>query len=393
MLVNMEAEKLRRLPAYVFARVNQLKAKARQQGKDVIDLGMGNPDEMPAMHIIEKMQEVALDPKAHGYSTSKGISNLRRAVTQWYARRFGVDLDSETEAIAVIGSKEGISHLAMAVLDPGDLVIVPGPSYPSHFYSVALAGANLCVVPLSDEEILMRNLAEMIRKIYPRPKAVIVSYPNNPTTRTVELSFFQELARFARRTGVLVIHDFAYAEICFDGYKAPSFLQAQGAKDVGVEIYSLSKTYSMAGWRIGFVVGNRHVVAALAKLKSYYDYGIFTPLQVAGIVALNGPQDGVLENVARYQTRRDVLLSGLSRMGWHVERPKGTLYVWAPLPDSHAAMGSMDFSLMLLEKGDVACSPGVGFGDHGEGFVRFALVENEQRIAQAVRGIRKALGR
>jgi len=392
MLVNMEAAKLRRLPPYVFARVNQLKANARQEGRDVIDLGMGNPDAMPPPHVIEKVREVVLDPKAHGYSASRGIPNLRRAVTQWYAKNYGVDLDPETEAVAVIGSKEGISHLTVAVLDPGDLVIVPSPSYPSHFYSIALAGANLCVVPLTDEETLMRNLAEMIRKIYPRPKAVIVSYPNNPTTRTVELEFFHELARFARRTGVLVIHDFAYAEICYDGYRAPSFMQADGAKEVGVEIYSLSKTYSMAGWRIGFIVGNRHVVAALAKLKSYYDYGIFTPLQVAGIVALEGPQEYVAENVKRYQKRRDVLISGMERIGWPVERPKGTLYVWAPLPDAYASMGSMDFSLMLLEKGDVACSPGVGFGDHGEGYVRFALVENEQRIAQAVRGIKKALG-
>ncbi len=382
---------MEKLPPYMFARINQMKLDARRVGKDVIDLGMGNPDHPTPQHVIDKLCEVVRDPKSHRYSASKGIPHLRRAITEWYERRFGVTLDPETEAIAVIGSKEGICHLFPAVLDEGDLVLVPSPSYPIHYYSVVIAGGHLHAVPLTAEGNFVPDLSKVTHEVYPRPKILILSYPNNPTTQVVDLAFFEEVVKFAKREEILIVHDLAYSEICFDGYKAPSFLQAKGAKDVGIEFYSMSKTYNMAGWRVGFALGNRHVIAALAKLKSYYDYGIFTPIQVAAISALRGDQSCVQEVNAIYQHRRDVLVSGLNNLGWNVPLPKATMYVWAPVPEKFRPLGSMRFSELLLEKALVATSPGIGFGAAGEGYLRLALVENELRIKQALRGIRKLM--
>ncbi len=386
------SNRILRLPPYIFARVNQLKMEARRQGRDVIDLGMGNPDQPPAEHIVEKLCRVAHDPKAHRYSASKGITNLRKAISWWYDKKFGVSIDPETEAIAVIGSKEGLNHLTLGLLNEGDQVIVPNPTYPTHIYSVAIAGGNVISVPLSEENNWIPDLTQLTGKFYPKPRMIILGYPHNPTTQTVDLSFFEELVKFAQKEDIIVVHDLAYAEICFDGYKAPSFLQAKGAKKVGIEFYSMSKTYNMAGWRVGFAVGNSEVIGALTRLKSYYDYGIFTPLRVAAITALRGSQECVKETVKLYQDRRDVLARGLKRIGWEVPLPKATLYVWAPLPEKFKKMGSLKFSIMLLEKADVAVSPGIGYGEHGEGYVRFALVENEHRIRQAVRGIKKVIG-
>jgi alanine-synthesizing transaminase len=383
---------MEKIPPYMFARINQMKLDARHAGRDIIDLGMGNPDIPTPSHIIDKLCEVARDPKAHRYSASKGIAHLRRAITDWYERRFGVVLDPETEAIAVIGSKEGICHLFLAILDEGDMVLVPSPSYPIHYYSVVIAGGHLHTVPLTAESDFLPDFSKVTREVYPRPKILILSYPNNPTAQVVDLAFFEEVVEFAKREKILIIHDLAYSEICFDGYKAPSFLQAKGAKDVGIEFYSLSKTYNMAGWRVGFAVGNKHVIAALAKLKSYYDYGIFTPIQVASIAALEGDQSCIHDMIETYSRRRNILVNGLNAMGWNVPRPKATMYVWAPIPHQFKALGSMKFSELLLEKASVATSPGIGFGTAGEGYIRLAMVENERRIKQALRGIKKMMG-
>jgi len=382
---------MEKLPPYLFAHINQIKLEARRAGKDVIDLGMGNPDQPTPPHIVERLCEIAHDAKAHRYSASKGIPNLRRAITNWYGRRFGVDLDHETEAIAVIGSKEGICHLFTAILDEGDMVLVPSPSYPAHYFGVVIAGGQVYNVPLTAESDFLPDLSKVMRQVYPRPKVLILNYPHNPTTQVVELAFFEEIVEFAKREDILVVHDLAYSEICFDGYRAPSFLQAKGAKEVGIEIYSLSKTYNMAGWRIGFAVGNRHVIDALAKLKSYYDYGVFTPIQVAAITAIEGDQSCVDEQVEIYRQRRDVLVNGLNEIGWNVPLPKATMYVWAPIPEKFRHLGSMKFSELLLEEALVGASPGVGFGATGEGYLRLALVENEMRIRQALRGIRRLM--
>lgn len=382
--------RIRRLPPYVFARVNRIRMEARWAGRDVIDLGMGNPDQPTPPHVVAKLCEAATDPKTHRYSQSRGIPHLRRAVSEWYYRRFGVSIDPESEVITTIGSKEGLCHIMLAVLDEGDTVVVPNPTYPSHLYSVAIAGGNLCSIPFSEPESFLADLARTVEGMYPKPKMLIINFPHNPTTAVADLAFFEEIADFARAHGLMVLHDLAYSEITFDGYVAPSFLQVKGAKDFAVELYSMSKTYSMAGWRVGFCVGNADIIAALGKLKSYYDYGIFAPIQIASIVALRGPQDCVKDIVRTYQARRDILVEGLNRIGWPVEKPKATMYVWAKIPGPYADMGSMDFSIMLLEHGDVAVSPGLGFGEHGEGYVRFALVENEQRIKQAIRGIKRA---
>ncbi len=379
---------MEKIPPYMFARINQMKLNARRAGKDVIDLGMGNPDQPAPPHVVEKLCEVAQDPKSHRYSASSGIPHLRRAITEWYGSRFGVELDPETEAIAVIGSKEGICHLFLAILDEGDMVLVPNPSYPIHYYSVVIAGGHLQSVPLTAESNFLPDLSKVTHQVYPRPKILILSYPNNPTTQVVDLAFFEEVVEFAKREQILIVHDLAYSEMCFDGYKAPSFLQAKGAKDVGIEFYSLSKTYNMPGWRVGFALGNRHIIAALAKLKSYYDYGIFTPIQVAAIAALKGDQSYVDEQIQIYSRRRDVLVNGLNNMGWDVPLPRATMYVWAPIPEKFRPLGSMKFSELLLEEALVATSPGVGFGTVGEGYLRLALVENEHRIRQALRGIR-----
>ncbi len=382
---------LERLPPYMFARINQLKLEARQRGEDVIDLGMGNPDLPTPPHIVAKLAEVAQDPKAHRYSTSRGIPHLRRAICDWYAERFDVELDPETEAVACIGSKEGISHLFIAILNEGDDVLVPSPTYPSHFYAVVLAGGRVMSYPLTPGENLVPHLANLVANVYPKPKALVLSYPNNPTAKVADLALFEEVVAFARREGILVVHDNAYSEICFDGYNAPSFLQVKGAKDVGIEFYSLSKTYSMAGWRVGFCLGNKDVVGALAKLKSYYDYGIFTPIQVAAIAALRGSQECVQQNNVIYRQRRDVLVNGLRELEWEVDMPQATMYVWAKIPDLLARYGSLGASELLLQHAKVAVSPGVGFGEHGEGYFRMALVENEKRIRQALRGIKRVM--
>ncbi|MCM8760426.1 MAG: aminotransferase class I/II-fold pyridoxal phosphate-dependent enzyme [Candidatus Omnitrophica bacterium] len=386
---NIESRRIKNLPVYIFQDINTRKLKLRREGRDIIDLGMGNPDRPAPEPVIDKLAEVARDPKAHRYSASKGIPHLRREICNWYEKRFGVKLNPDDEAVVCIGSKEGISHLALAVFDRGDIVLVPNPTYPSHLYSVIIAGAKIKDMPLTKENGFIPQLTDSLVKGPRKPKAMIVSYPNNPTAQVVYLDFFQEVVRFARRHNLFVIHDIAYSELCFDGYQAPSFLQVEGAKDVGIEFYSLSKTYNMAGWRVGFAVGNRNIISALAKLKSYYDYGIFTPLQVAAITALKLEKkyiDGVVET---YRKRRDVLVDGLNRIGWRVEKPKATMYVWAEIPEKFKDMGSVNFAVHLLEKADVAVSPGAGFGKYGEGFVRIALVENEQRIRQAVMSLKR----
>jgi len=384
---------IRRLPPYVFNIVNELKSKARARGEDIIDLGMGNPDQATPDHIVSKLIEASRDPRAHRYSASAGIPKLRLAVCDWYKRKYDVDLDPETEAVVTIGSKEGISHLMLSILSPGDTVIVPNPAYPIHIYSVIISRGDVQSVPLSSGSELVESIEKAVKEMWPKPKVLMISFPNNPTTETVDLDFFKDIYELAKESGLIVVHDLAYAELCFDGYEAPSFLQIPGAKEVGVEFYSLSKSYNMPGWRIGFMVGNQKIVSALKRIKSYMDYGIFTPVQVAGIAALNGPQDCVDEIRDLYQVRRDRLVEGLNRAGWQIPKPKGTMFVWAEIPEEFKSMGSLEFSKKLIEEAKVAVSPGIGFGNYGEGFVRLALVENEMRIMQAVRGVRKFLNK
>ncbi|MCM8807191.1 MAG: LL-diaminopimelate aminotransferase [Candidatus Omnitrophica bacterium] len=386
---NIESERIRNLPIYMFQAINTRKLELRRNGKDIIDLGMGNPDKPPPSPVIEKLKEVLSDPKVHRYSASKGIPHLRREIANWYDKRFGVKLDPEEEVIVCIGSKEGISHLALAIFDKGDVVLVPNPTYPSHFYSVIIAGATVYDLPLTKENNFIPDLSQPIYDRHPKPKAMILSYPNNPTTQIVDLDFFKEVVKFAKKNSLIVIHDIAYSEIYFEGNKPPSFLQVDGAKDIGIEFYSLSKTYNMAGWRVGFAVGNKYIIKALAKLKSYYDYGIFTPIQVASICALRLDEKYIEQVRETYKKRRDVLVDGLNRIGWYVEKPKATMYVWAEIPEKFKKMGSMKFALYLLEKANVAVSPGIGFGKYGEGYVRFALVENEMRIKQAIKNLKK----
>ena len=392
-MAKWQSHRISRLPAYLFAKINQEKLAARRKGVDVIDLGMGNPDLPPAPHIVEKLCAVAGDRKAHRYSASRGIPHLRRAICEWYERRFGVGLDPEEEVVVTIGSKEGISHVMLAVLNEGDLVLIQDPTYPAYSYAVTIAGGNLLSLPMVEGEDFLRQLAAVTEKAFPKPRVLVIGYPHNPTAQGVELDFFQEIVRFAKRHRLLVIHDLAYSEICIDGYRAPIFLEAKGARDVGIEFYSMSKTYSMAGWRVGFALGNRQVIKALARIKGYYDYGIFTPIQVASIVALRGSQACVKQTVATYQRRRDVLVRGLGRIGWDVPLPQATMYVWAPIPGGFRKKGSLAFSSLLLKKAAVAVSPGTGFGGEGDGHVRFALVENEHRLRQAVRGIRRVVGK
>lgn len=391
-LINsIESERIKNLPVYIFQEINARKMKLRREGKDIIDLGMGNPDRPAPEPVIAKLAEVALDCKAHRYSASKGIIHLRKEICAWYEKRFGVILDPEEEAVVCIGSKEGISHLALAVFNKGDVVLVPNPTYPSHLYSTAIAGAKISDMPITAENGFIPDLEKPLSKKFKKPKAVILSYPNNPTARVADMDFFNRAVRFAKKHGLFVIHDNAYAELGFDGYKAPSFLQAKGAKNVGIEFYSLSKTYNMAGWRVGFVLGNRHVIRALTKLKSYYDYGMFTPIQVAAITALRLEQRYIDEVVGTYKRRRDIAVEGLNRIGWHVENPQATMYIWAEIPGKFKSMGSMAFSVHLLEKANVAVSPGIGFGKYGEGYVRIALVENEHRIRQVIRSLKKIM--
>lgn len=386
-----QQNRMKRLPPYVFAQVNELKMKLRRAGEDIVDLGMGNPDLPTPRHIVEKLIEASQKPHNHRYSASRGITKLREAIANWYARRYGVDIDPETEAVVTIGAKEGLSHLILSLITPGDVVMVPNPTYPIHPYSVILAGGDVRSVPIGPERNFLEDLEHAFRQTWPRPKILIISYPHNPTTAVVDGEFFQKIVDFAKENRILVIHDFAYADLTFDGYQAPSFLQAKGAKDVGVEFFSMSKSYSMAGWRVGFCVGNRHIVYALTRIKSYLDYGIFQPIQIAAIVALNGDQSCVQEIVDTYRSRRDTLIRGLNRIGWEVPSPKGTMFVWARIPEPFRSMGSVEFSKFLIEKAKVAVSPGLGFGEYGDEYVRFALVENEHRINQAVRGIKKAL--
>ncbi len=384
-----EFARIQRLPPYVFAIVVELKSKLRHAGEDIIDLGMGNPDLPTPKHIVDKLVEAVRNPRNHRYSLSRGIPKLRLAICNWYKRKYNVELDPETEAIATIGAKEGLSHLVLAIMGPGDIALVPSPTYPIHTYSVIIAGADVRSISLtSGEGDFLERVQRAMKTLWPRPKVMILSFPHNPTTQVVDLDFFKRVVAFAKEYKMLVIHDLAYADLVFDGYKAPSILQVPGAKDVAVEMYSMSKGYSMPGWRVGFVVGNQRLVGALTRMKSYLDYGIFQAIQVAATVALNGPQRAVDEAVEIYRKRRDCLVEGFARIGWEFEKPKGTMFVWAPIPEPFREMGSVEFSKLLLTKAKVAVSPGIGFGEHGEGFVRFALVENEHRIRQAIRGVK-----
>ena len=389
----MEFQRIKRLPPYVFSIIDGMKMAARHRGEDIVDFGMGNPDAATPPHVVAKLVEAASKPQNHRYSVSRGIYKLRVAICDWYKRRYAVDLDPDAEAIVTIGAKEGISHLAWATIDPGDVVLCPSPTYPIHQYAVVLAGGDLRCVPLTTSEEFFGHLEEAIRQSWPKPKMLIISFPHNPTTQVVECEFFERVVQTAKEHNFIVVHDLAYADLTFDGYEAPSFLQARDAKDVGVEFFSLSKSYNMPGWRVGFCVGNREVIHALARIKSYLDYGIFQPIQIAAIQALNGPQDCVEEIRSLYQKRRDSLIDGLDRAGWYIPKPKGTMFVWAEIPAPAKKMGSVEFSKYLLQEAQVAVSPGIGFGQYGDEHVRFALIENEHRTKQAVRKIKRALGK
>ncbi len=383
--------RLDRLPPYVFAAVNELKMQLRHAGEDIVDLGMGNPDQGTPKHIVNKMIEAAKKPHNHRYSASMGIRKLRMAIADWYKRRFDVDIDYETETIVTIGAKEGISHLMLVTVGPGDVVLTPSPTYPIHPFSAVISGGDVRYIPLGPETNFFENLMNATKNSWPKPKALILCFPHNPTTETVDLAFFEKIVAFAKEHDILVIHDLAYADIVFDGYQPPSFLQAKGAKDVGVEFFSLSKSYNMPGWRIGFCVGNKEAIGALKRIKSYLDYGIFQPLQIASIIALNGPQDCVEDIRNLYKERRDALITGLHRAGWEVPAPKATMFVWAKIPEQFAHMKSLEFSKMLMRGAKVAVSPGVGFGAYGDDYVRFALIENKMRTNQATRGIKKLM--
>jgi len=384
-----EFPRIKRLPPYVFNIVNELKAAARARGEDIIDFGMGNPDRPTPQHIVDKLCEAAQRSDTHRYSMSRGIPRLRKAICGWYKRNYDVTLDPETEAIVTIGSKEGLAHLALATVGPGDAVLVPNPAYPIHPYGIVIAGADIRHVPLTGgEQAFLEELEKAIKDSWPKPKMLILNFPGNPTTQCIELDFLERVVAIAREHEIWVVHDIAYADLVFDGYKAPSILQVPGAKEIAVEFYSLSKSYNMPGWRVGFMCGNKTLVAALTRIKSYLDYGMFTPIQVAAIAALEGPQDCVAEIVATYKSRRDVLCEGLNSIGWQVEKPKATMFVWAPIPEPYREMGSLEFTKKMLKDARVAVSPGIGFGEYGDSFVRFGLIENEHRTRQAVRGIR-----
>ena len=385
--------RIQRLPPYVFNITGELKMAARRRGEDIIDMSMGNPDGPTPAHIVEKLVEVARKEHTHGYSVSKGIPRLRKAITGWYKNRYGVDLDSDKEAIVTIGSKEGLAHLMLATLDRGDTVLVPNPSYPIHIYGAIIAGADIRSVRMTGEVDFFEELERAIRESLPRPKMMILGFPSNPTAQCVDLHFFERVVALAKEHDILVVHDLAYADIGFDGYKAPSIMQVPGARDVAVEFFTLSKSYNMAGWRIGFMVGNSELVNALALIKSYHDYGTFTPIQVASVIALEGPQECVEEVRLKYQRRRDVLAKGLIEAGWPIDIPKASMYIWARIPADYQAMGSLEFAKKLLIEAKVAVSPGIGFGDYGDTHVRFALIENEHRIRQAVRGIKEMFRR
>ncbi|MCK5286592.1 MAG: aminotransferase class I/II-fold pyridoxal phosphate-dependent enzyme [Thermodesulfovibrionia bacterium] len=388
-----EFKRIKRLPPYVFSIVNQLKLEARRRGEDIIDLGMGNPDLPTPKHIVEKLIEAARNPKNHRYSASKGITQLRLAMCEWYKRRFDVDLDHDSEVVVTIGSKEGLSHLVYAMVEPGDLALTPAPAYPIHPYSVIIAGGDIRSIPIQEDTDFFKNMEEAFKSTWPRPKFLIINFPHNPTTTCVDIGFFQKVVDFAKDNNIIVIHDFAYADLVFDNYRAPSFLQVPGAKDVGVELFSLTKSYSIAGWRVGFCVGNKEIVGALTNIKSYLDYGMFQPIQIASIIALRGEQGCVEEIRKTYEKRRNTFIKGLKNAGWIITPPQATMFVWAEIPEPFKKMGSLEFTKFLLKEAGVAVSPGIGFGENGEGYVRFALVENEHRIRQATRGIKKALSR
>jgi len=380
--------RIERLPPYVFNITGELKMAARRRGEDIIDMSMGNPDGATPQHIVDKMVEATSRPTTHGYSVSKGIPRLRKAICDWYQRRYAVEFDPDSEAIVTIGSKEGLAHLMLATLDRGDTVLVPNPSYPIHIYGAVIAGANIRSVRMTPSVDFFEELERAVRESFPKPKMMVLGFPSNPTAQCVDLSFFERVVALAKEHDILVVHDLAYADITFDGYVAPSIMQVPGARDVAVEFFTMSKSYNMAGWRVGYMVGNRELVNALARIKSYHDYGTFTPIQVASIAALDGPQDCVNEIVAQYQSRRDVLVRGLHEAGWNVEIPKASMYIWAQIPEPYRAMGSLEFAKRVLSDAKVAVSPGIGFGEYGDDYVRFALIENEQRTRQAVRGIK-----
>lgn len=387
--MNNDFPRIKRLPPYVFNITNELKMAARHRGEDIIDLSMGNPDGDTPKHIVDKMVEVAQRPGTHGYSASRGIPRLRKAISDWYKRRWDVDIDPDKEAIVTIGSKEGIAHLMLATCDRGDTVLVPNPSYPIHIYGSIIAGADVRSVRMGPGIDFFSEFERAVTETTPKPKLMILGFPSNPTAQCVDLDFFEKLVALAKKHGVYIVHDLAYADIVYDGFKAPSIMQVPGAKDVAVEFFTMSKSYNMAGWRIGFMVGNRELVGALTRIKSYHDYGTFTPIQVGAIEALNGPQECVEEVRKEYEHRRDVMVKGLHDLGWMVEKPKASMYIWAELPEFYKSMGSVEFSKRLLEKAKVAVSPGIGFGEYGEGFARIALIENADRIRQALRGIRQ----
>ncbi|CDG82695.1 alanine transaminase [Janthinobacterium agaricidamnosum] len=383
--------RINRLPPYVFNITAELKMAARRRGEDIIDMSMGNPDGATPAHIVDKLVDTVHRPDTHGYSASKGIPRLRRAISHWYKKRYEVDIDPDAEAIVTIGSKEGLAHLMLATLDRGDTVLVPNPSYPIHIWGAVIAGADIRSVRMSPGVDFFAELERAIRESYPKPKMMVLGFPSNPTAQCVELEFFERVVALAKQHDILVVHDLAYADITFDGWKAPSIMQVPGARDVAVEFFTLSKSYNMAGWRIGFMVGNRELVAALARIKSYHDYGSFTPVQVAAIAALEGDQGCVTEICAQYQNRRDVLVKGLLEAGWPVDKPKASMYIWAHIPQAYRHLGSLEFSKRLLAEAKVCVSPGIGFGEYGDEYVRFALIENEARIRQGLRGIKAML--
>ncbi|MGK5014758.1 alanine transaminase [Janthinobacterium sp. 61] len=383
--------RINRLPPYVFNITAELKMAARRRGEDIIDMSMGNPDGATPAHIVDKLVETVKRPDTHGYSASKGIPRLRRAIAHWYKKRYEVDIDPDSEAIVTIGSKEGLAHLMLATLDRGDTVLVPNPSYPIHIWGAVIAGADIRSVRMGPGVDFFAELERAIRESYPKPKMMVLGFPSNPTAQCVELEFFERVVALAKQHNILVVHDLAYADITFDGWKAPSIMQVPGARDVAVEFFTMSKSYNMAGWRIGFMVGNAELVSALARIKSYHDYGSFTPVQVAAIAALEGDQSCVTEICAQYQRRRDVLVKGLHEAGWMVEKPKASMYIWAHIPEAYRHLGSLEFAKLLLQKAKVSVSPGIGFGEYGDEYVRFALIENEARVRQALRGIKNML--
>lgn len=383
--------RISKLPPYVFAVINEMKAKARAAQLDVVDMGMGNPDGETPRAVVHKVIEAVQNPRNHRYSQSKGIANLRQEIVNRYRKNYGVRLDPETEAIATIGAKDALAHLLFAIVGPGDVVVSPNPAYPIHQYGVIMAEGQACMLPMKTPDDFMQGLEDLYRTPGFKPKVLLISFPHNPTTQCVDLPFMQRIVELARTHGTLIIHDFAYADICFDGYKAPSILEVEGAKDIAVEIYSLSKSFNMAGWRVGFCVGNRRMIAALARIKSYLDYGIFQPIQIASIIALRECSDETSKICATYKARRDVLVNGLQRAGWDVEKPRGSMFVWAKIPEPFDQMGSLEFAKMMIEKALVAVSPGIGFGPLGEGYVRFGLIENEHRTRQATRNIRQMM--